>query len=119
MNTLLLFMPAKPSDIYAPTSYTYWQLNKGFICPLCESPLRHEYNNGGRRVETMKGSIWVVTNYYSCSNRDCKMHDAFPAVYPSVLERKRFNLDVWAKVIQHHFKHHLNYSLIVELMWDD
>ena len=47
------------------------------------------------------------------------MHDAFPAVYPSVLQRKRFNLDIWAKVIQHHFKHHLNYSLIVELMWDD
>jgi len=112
-------MPAKPSDIHTPTGYTYWESNKGFICPLCESPLQHEYNNGGRRVETMKGSIWVVTNYYSCSNRDCEMHDAFPAVYPSVLERKRFALDVWAKVIQHHFKHHLNYSLIVELMWDD
>jgi len=47
------------------------------------------------------------------------MHEAFPAVYPSVIQRKRFALDVWAKVIQHHFKHHLNYSLIVELMWDD
>jgi hypothetical protein len=47
------------------------------------------------------------------------MHEAFPAVYPSAIKRKRFALDVWAKVIQHHFKHHLNYSLIVELMWDD
>jgi len=47
------------------------------------------------------------------------MHDAFPAVYPSCLRRKRFSLDVWAKVIQHHFKHHLNYSLISELMWDN
>lgn len=112
-------MPAKPHDIHTATRYTYWESNKGFICPLCESSLQHEYNNGGRRVETIKGSIWVVTNYYSCTNRECEMHDAFPAVYPSVLQRKRFNLDVWAKGIQHHFKHHLNYSLIVELMWDD
>jgi len=47
------------------------------------------------------------------------MHEAFPAVYPSAIQRKRFALDVWAKVIQHYFKHHLNHSLIVELMWDD
>jgi len=47
------------------------------------------------------------------------MHEAFPAVYPSAIKRKRFTLDVWAKVIQHYFKHHLNHSLIVELMWDD
>jgi len=112
-------MPAKPNNIHAPTRYTYWDSNDGFICPLCNSPLQHEFNNGGRRVETMKGSLWVVTNYYSCTNRNCEMHEAFPAVYPSAMQRKRFALDVWAKVIQHHFKHHLNYSLIVELMWDD
>jgi len=47
------------------------------------------------------------------------MHKAFPAVYPSAMKHKRFALDVWAKVIQHYFKHHLNYSLTVELMWDD
>jgi len=112
-------MPAKPNNIHTPTRYTYWDSNDGFICPLCNSPLQHEFNNGGRRVETMKGSLWVVTNYYSCTNRNCEMHEAFPAVYPSAMQRKRFALDVWAKVIQHHFKHHLNYSLIVELMWDD
>ena len=112
-------MPAKPNNIHAPTRYTYWDSNDGFTCPLCSSPLQHEFNNGGHRVETMKGSLWVVTNYYSCTNRSCEMHEAFPAVYPSAMQRKRFALDVWAKVIQHHFKHHLNYSLIVELMWDD
>jgi hypothetical protein len=47
------------------------------------------------------------------------MHDAFPAAYHSAILRKQFSLDVWAKVVQHHFKHHLNYSTIVELMWDD
>lgn len=112
-------MPAKPNDIHAATRYTYWDSTEGFTCPLCSSSLQHEFNNGGRKVETLKGSLWVITNYYSCINRDCEMHEAFPAVYPSVIQRKRFALDVWAKVIQHHFKHHLNYSLIVELMWDD
>ena len=112
-------MPAKPNDIHAATRYTYWDSTEGFTCPLCFSSLQHEFNNGGRRIETLKGSLWVITNYYSCTNRDCEMHEAFPAVYPSTIKRKRFSLDVWAKVIQHHFKHHLNYSLIVELMWDD
>jgi len=112
-------MPAKPNDIHTVTRYTYWDSIEGLTCPLCSSRLRHEFNNGGRRIETLKGSLWVITNYYSCTNRDCKMHDAFPAVYPSAIRRKRFALDIWAKVIQHHFKHHLNYSLVVELMWDD
>ena len=112
-------MPAKPNDIHTATRYTYWDSTEDFACPLCSSSLRHEYNNGGRRIETLKGSLWVITNYYSCTNRECEIHEAFPAIYPSAIKRKRFALDVWAKVIQHYFKHHLNYSLIVELMWDD
>lgn len=112
-------MPAKPNDIHAVTIHTYWDSSEGLVCPLCSSRLQHEFNNGGRRIETLKGPLWVVTNYYSCTNRTCEMHKSFPAVYPSAMQRKRFALDVWAKVIQHHFKHHLNYSLIVELMWDD
>ena len=112
-------MPTKPNDIHAATRYTYWDSTEDLTCPLCSSKLQHEFNNGGRRIETLKGSLWVITNYYSCTNRECEMHEAFPAVYPSAIRRKRFALDVWAKVIQHYFKHHLNYSLIVELMWDD
>jgi len=112
-------MPAKPSEIRSPTIYTYWDSKEGFTCPLCSSKLHHEFNDGGKKVTTMKGPLWVVTNYYSCSNSECEMHKAFPAAYHSTLLRKQFSLDVWAKVIQHHFKHHLNYSTIVELMWDD
>lgn len=112
-------MPAKPSEIISPTIYTYWDSNEGFICPLCSSTLHHEFNDGGRKVTTMKGPLWVVTNYYSCMNSECEMYDAFPAAYHSAILRKQFSLDVWAKVIQHHFKHHINYSTIVELMWDD
>ncbi len=112
-------MPAKPTEITSPTIYTYWDSNEGFTCPLCSSRLRHEFNDGGRKVTTMKGSLWVVTNYYSCINLECEMHKAFPAAYHSTLLRKQFSLDVWAKVIQHYFKHHINYSTIVELMWDD
>ena len=67
-------MPAKPNDIHAATRYTYWDSTEGFTCPLCSSSLQHEFNNGRRRIETLKGSLWVVTNYYSCINRDCEMH---------------------------------------------
>lgn len=112
-------MPAKPSDIQEATVYTYWDSKDGFTCPLCSSPLKHEFNNGGRKVVTLKGVLWVVTNYYSCTNSKCEMHEAFPAAYHSAMLRKRFSLDVWAKIIQHHFKYHLNYSTIVGLMWDD
>jgi len=112
-------MPAKPSEIFSETIHTYYEYNGGLECPLCFSKLRHEFNNGGRKITTLKGTLWVVTNYYSCTNSSCDLHKAFPAAYHSAMQRKRFSLDVWAKVIQHHFKHHLNYSLIAELMWDD
>lgn len=112
-------MPAKPSGIFSETIHTYYEYNGGLECPLCFSKLRHEFNNGGRKITTLKGTLWVVTNYYSCTNSSCDLHQAFPAAYHSAMQRKRFALDVWAKVVQHHFKHHLNYSLTAELMWDD
>jgi hypothetical protein len=112
-------MPAKPSEIKKATIHTYWDSKEGLICPLCSSQLQHEFNNGGRKIVTLKGPVWVVTNYYSCANPKCEMHESFPAAYHSAMQRKRFSLEVWAKVIQHHFKHHLNYSTTVELMWDD
>jgi hypothetical protein len=40
-------------------------------------------------------------------------------VQESVLKRKKHGVDVWAKVIQHHFKHHVDYKTISEIMWDD
>ena len=92
-------MSSKPSDIKTPTIYTYWDSKEGLICPLCSSKLQHEFNDGGKRVMTLKGPLWVITNYYSCTNSDCEIHDAFPAAYHSSLLRKRFSLDLWAKVI--------------------
>ena len=112
-------MPTKPSEIKKATIHTYWDSKEGLICPLCSSQLKHEFNNGSRKIITLKGPVWVVTNYYSCTNPKCEMHQAFPAAYHSAMLRKRFSLEVWAKVIQHHFKHHINYSTTVELMWDD
>jgi len=46
-------MPEKPSEILAPTIYTYWTptiytywtSNEGLVCPLCSSKLRHEFDN--------------------------------------------------------------------------
>lgn len=115
----MYIMPSKPKDILSPTVHTYWESKQGLTCPLCSHHLQHEFNDGGSRVMTLKGSLWVVTNYYSCTNSKCELHSAFPAAYHSAMNRKRFSLDIWAKVVQHYFKHHLNYSTIVELMWDD
>ncbi len=92
-------MPIKPSDINSVTIYTYWDSRDGFICPLCSSQLRHEFNNGGRRVTILKGDLWVVTNYYSCTNSKCEMHEAFPAAYNSTMVRKRFSLNSCIKMI--------------------
>ncbi|MGQ4874801.1 MAG: hypothetical protein ACP6IY_12095 [Promethearchaeia archaeon] len=78
-------MPSKPNDILSDTIYTYWNYGDVFTCPLCFSKFKHEFNNGGRRVETLKGVIWIITNYYSCTNPYCGMHDVFPAVYSSCL----------------------------------
>jgi hypothetical protein len=47
------------------------------------------------------------------------LNQAFPASQEFYLARKKFGLDVWAKVVQHHFKYHLPYSTIQGLMMDD
>jgi hypothetical protein len=110
-------MPKKPKEISLPTIHTYWKYADGMKCPLCSSVLRYAYNDGGRRVVTLKGRIWIVTNYYRCLNTDCSLNHAFPVVYEKVLQRKKFDLGVWAKVIQWHFKVHLNYEQCTQMLW--
>ena len=112
-------MTVKPPEIEKDTVYTYWESGEGMTCPLCGNSLTHEFNDGGREVITLKGSLWVVTNYYRCVNLDCELHDAFPVTHNSCIKRKRHSVEVWAKVIQHHFKYHLNYHQVAELIWDD
>lgn len=112
-------MASKPDDVIAPTLHLAWDHSRPMQCPLCGHRLAHEYNDGGRKVETLKGSMWVVTNYYKCTNHACDMHKAFPAANNMTLTRKKFSLDVWAKVIQHRFKHKMNYTQIEQVMWDD
>lgn len=112
-------MTAKPPEIERKTVYTYWESDEGMSCPLCGRKLTHEFNDGGREVKTLKGPLWVITNYYRCANLECKLHDAFPITHSSCIKRKRHSVEVWTKVIQHHFKFHLNYSQIVELIWND
>ncbi len=112
-------MASKPEEITTDTCYVSWDHSKPFLCPVCDSKLVHEYNDGGRKVVTLKGPIWVITNYYRCTNLDCGMFKAFPAANRLALTRKKFGLDVWAKVIQHRFKHKLNYDLISTMMEDN
>ncbi|MFO8018182.1 MAG: hypothetical protein R6U96_06065 [Promethearchaeia archaeon] len=112
-------MTAKPSRIEKPTVHTYWESEEGMECPLCEQKLVHEFNDGGREVLTLEGPLWVVTNYYKCLNHDCNLNKAFPIAHSSCIRRKRHSVEVWTKIIQHHFKFHLNYSQVAELIWID
>ncbi|MHA1151009.1 MAG: hypothetical protein ACTSR8_22535 [Promethearchaeota archaeon] len=86
-------MTAKPPEIEKETVHTYWESDKGMCCPLCGKRLTHEFNDGGREVTTLKGPLWVVTNYYRCINSECELNDAFPITHSSCI-----NLDFNAKV---------------------
>jgi len=112
-------MTAKPPHIKKDSVYTYWEAQEGMICPICGEKLTHEFNDGGKEVITLKGPLWVITNYYKCRNPGCELHKAFPMTHSSCIKRKRHSVEVWAKVIQHHFKYHLNYRQVAELIWDD
>jgi hypothetical protein len=112
-------MTAKPPYIKKETVYTYFESDRGMRCPMCGENLAHEFNDGGREVVTLEGPLWVVTNYYRCLNQECDLHKAFPITHSSCIRRKRHSVEVWAKVIQHHFKFHLNYQQVCELIWND
>lgn len=112
-------MTAKPPEIEKETVHTYWESDQGMSCPLCQEKLMHEFNDGGREIITLEGPLWVITNYYRCTNLDCQLHEAFPMTHSSCIKRKKHSVEVWAKVIQHHFKYHLNYRQVAELIWDD
>ena len=102
-----------------PIVHVSWDHSTSFTCPICGARLEHAYNDGGRKAETMKGPVWVVTNFYRCRNVHCQLNKAFSPVQEATLKRKKHGVDVWAKVIQHHFKHRIDYATISELMWDD
>jgi len=109
-------MAAKPDDITKPTIHVRWDQRQPMECPLCGGRIVHEYNDGGRRIETLKGSLWVLTNYYRCINVSCDLHRAFPIVHDLALKRKKHGVDVWGDVIYFHFKLHMNYDQITGIL---
>jgi len=112
-------MGVKPPDPDILSVHTYWDSAQGFKCPLCDSKLEYAFNDGGRLLVTLKGKLWVVTNYYRCLNLDCDLHKAFPKVHESAVKNKKFGKDVWERVVRYHFKYHLDYTQIQGLLWDD
>lgn len=112
-------MGIKSPDPDILSVHTYWDSEQKMECPLCDSKLEHAFNDGGRNCITIKGKLWVVTNYYRCLNSSCKLHQAFPMVHNNVIMNKKFGKDVWERVIRYHFKTHLDYGQIKEILWDD
>lgn len=112
-------MSKKPPDPDMLTVHTYWDSPRGFLCPLCEQKISYVQNDGGRSVVTVKGKIWVVTNYYRCNNPDCDLHDSFPMLYDNVVYRKKFGKDVYERIIRYHFSYHMDYPTIQQMMWDE
>lgn len=112
-------MPSKPVDADMLSVHTYWDSTSKFECPLCANKMEYAFNDGGRKVETMKGKLWIISNYYRCTNLDCDLHKAFPMIHESMIKNKKFGKDVWERVIRYHFKTHLDYEQIRELLWDD
>lgn len=112
-------MGIKPPDFDMVTVHTYWDSPRGFLCPLCDNQLEYAFNDGGRCVETVKGKLWVVSNYYRCLDKDCDLHKAFPMVHENVIPRKKFGKDVWERVVRYHFKYHMDYHIVKRMMWDE
>lgn len=112
-------MAAKPPNPDILSVYTYWDSSQGLQCPLCSRKLTYAFNDGGRNLITLKGSLWVVSNYYRCTNEACTLHKSFPMVHQSMIKNKKFGKDVWERVIRYHFKTHLDIHQIQVLLWDD
>ncbi len=42
-------------------------------CIICGSEVNYQYSDNGKLVHTLEGDVYQVTNYYSCTYKDCKM----------------------------------------------
>ncbi len=42
-------------------------------CVICGNEVNYYYSDNGKLVHTLKGDIYQVINYYSCTNKDCKL----------------------------------------------
>lgn len=42
-------------------------------CIICGSEVNYQYSDNGKLVHTLEGDVYQVTNYYSCTNKDCKL----------------------------------------------
>jgi hypothetical protein len=112
-------MPSKPLDADMLSVHTYWDSSEDYKCPLCDQKIEYAFNDGGRTLVTLRGPLWVISNYYRCTNSECDLHKAFPMVHESMIRNKKFGKDVWERVVRYHFKTHLDYSQIKEILWDD
>ncbi len=111
-------MALKPANSALISIHTYWDSSNGFICPLCGNELEYAYNDGGRLLITLDKPLWIVSNYYRCTDFKCNLHNAFPIIHENVIRRRKYGKDVWEQVINFHFNRHLDYEQIKGVIWD-
>jgi hypothetical protein len=111
-------MSIKPKIIDLVTIHTYWDSSNGFICPLCGQELEYAYNDGGRLLITLERPLWIVSNYYRCTNSGCDLNQAFPILHDNVIPGRKFGKDVWEQIINFHTNRHLDYEQIKGVIWD-
>jgi len=108
-------MPRMPEDKSLIKVSLKWDSNTPFECPLCGSRVRHEFNDGGRRLVDYGRELWIVTNYYSCTNKNCKLNKAFPIAYENVISHKKFSLNIWSRVVVYRERFKLSYPKIKDI----
>jgi len=94
--------------------YVRWNTEDPMVCAECGSLVKYLYNDGGRFVITLLGTLNLYTCYYTCTNAKCIFAKPFTLPQDIVLPYKHYGLDVWHFAISSHIRFHDAYSAIAD-----
>ncbi len=107
-------MATKTQQAHLGLLYIRWQREDPQVCTQCGSPIKYLYNDGGRFVVTLAGTLKLYTCYYVCTNSSCPFSTPFTLPQDIVLPYKHYGLDVWCWVITSHIEFHDSYNAIAK-----
>jgi len=70
-----------------------------FKCPVCGYKVTYEYPDNGKVVHTLQGDVYQIINYYTCTNKACRMSEV--AFNPSPrfdYSGRHFGADVFSMI---------------------